>query len=107
MTFAPGQVEDIDGFTFRIRQGRKGPNDLVLDLWNGREYAPVPMGLGGLMADFFYQNEERLYPQQYGFDGGERYLRFLRDCTRRGWRDVLSELKGQKLARQQRDEDAA
>jgi len=101
--FAVGDDGDIGGIRWRIVQGNKGPTDLILELEGRTGFAPARMALGGLMADFFYQNEERLYPRTFGYRGGELYLDFLRVALRRGWRQAHLELEAEREKRRLRN----
>lgn len=100
--FAAGQCDEIGGIRYRVRQGRKGPDDLVLELEGHRGFVPAKMALGALMADFFYQNEESLYPRQFGYRGGDMYFNFLLSAIRRGWREACLELEAERQRRDRR-----
>lgn len=102
--FVVGQEYDIGGVRLRIRQGRKGPDDLVLDIEGYAGYVPVRMTLGALMADFFFQNEERLYPQEFNFEGGNRYVRFIHRAIAIGWENAAAQLARERALREVRND---
>lgn len=96
--FQAGDNGSIGGVEWRItngrkveRKGRPVTGDLRLELWVP-EWTPVKMALGFLEADFYYQNENRLYPQNLGFQGGERYLNFVRGAAYLGWEAAVAQL---------------
>ncbi len=92
---------DMNGLLFRIVQGKKGPDDRRLDVET--RFLPVHMRLGGLLADFFYENEGILYPPDEGFAGGNYYLGYLHQAARQGWQvaddKLQEERRGRRLAR--------
>ena len=83
------------GVRYRIRQGRKGADDLVLEAYACETYAwvPVPMSLGQFLADFFSENELALDKERkfWRFNGDTYYLRSLHKAVRFGWRLVADE----------------
>lgn len=93
----------LGGFDYRIVRGRKGPDDLVLQLKGPSEYRHVPMELGFMVTDFFVENENMLYREEFRYEGGRYYLRKLRETLDKGWRPVSDELQAQRRRRQQRD----
>jgi hypothetical protein len=108
MTRAPFHVgEEGDcgrGFRYRVRQGRKGPTDKILDVASDRgAYVPVSMELGFLLADFFRQNEDELYLPSLGLDGGDMYLNRVLCAARNGWRSEADRLRGEREARAARN----
>lgn len=56
------------------------------------EFFAVPMPLGFLLADFFHDNEDVLYPPSDGYQGGERYLTAVRGAVRLGWEAAAEHL---------------
>jgi hypothetical protein len=100
----PGDEIEVDGVRFRVVAGKKTPNggmgqDLRLDWWTGGRWQAVGMGVGFLLADFFFENEEVLYPQALGHLGGKKYLRFVKHAAERGWRYAVVELRAEQEAR--------
>jgi len=88
--FHAGDAYEVDGLRFRVRPGSKQAAsgvDLVLEMQSASgSWVPVRMVLGFFLADFFYENEEVLYPQAHGKLGGKKYLNACRDAAvRRGW----------------------
>lgn len=97
------QVE-LDGLRFRVVAGRKSPDDLRLECWVDGSWRPVRMALGAFLADFFYENEEVLFP--YPKKGGRKYLDYLRDAAKYGWEKadaVLRVERAKKRAQPQLD----
>jgi len=89
--FQIGDKGDLSGVHWRIEEGRKGPEDKVLEIVVP-EVCKVPMGLGLLMAQFFFDNEEHLYPQAYGYRGGFLYLDVCAKAALQGWEAGTAEL---------------
>lgn len=79
----------VSGIWFRIEPGKKqarvsGGQDLRLEAWSGRAWVPVEMALGAFLADFFYENEEVLYPPPNM--GGQYYIEYVcNEAAHRGW----------------------
>lgn len=100
--FIAGDHGDVGGIRWRVRTGRKGPTDLILDLEGGRGFVPVRMALGFLMADFFEGNEAQLYPRMYGYQAGDMYMNFCLMAQRHGWLPAVAELERQREQREAR-----
>ncbi len=82
--FAVGEKFELGGMWFRVGQGAKGPDDLVLSVWTrlpgqDGEWRPVEMRIVGMAHAFFCENEDRLYPPPR-FLGAECWRAFLRLC---------------------------
>lgn len=106
--FQPGWQETVGGVTYRVVLGRKMSRvpdavDLKLEAWTPRGWQAVPMAVGALMADFFYENEEVLYPPSAGFQGGTYYVTYLNQAVSDGWEVADERLQAEKRAREQRD----
>jgi hypothetical protein len=89
-----GRIGEIE---WRVVRGKKesrvpGAEDLRLDI-RALEFFPVSMGLGFLLAEFFCENEEVLYPRAAGYSGGGRYLHFVAGAVRQGWETAAEQLK--------------
>ena len=80
---------------YRVVTGRKGPDDLRLDLFINGDWQPAKMEIGFLMADFFFENEHALYPRARGYRGGFEYLKALQDASRYGWQATQRQLRTQ------------
>jgi hypothetical protein len=86
--------ETPEGLQFRVVRGKKqpkyGPNpyenphDLRLDVMVEGRWRPVNMETTFLMVDFFYENEDVLYPRPR-FEGGKKFLDEMRKAARSGW----------------------
>jgi hypothetical protein len=83
----------IAGINWRVRRGVKSPDDLVLDFAVGGSWVPVPMILGFFLADFFVQNENRLYRDGRG---GKYYLDAVKYAVRHGWQRADAVLQVEK-----------
>jgi hypothetical protein len=99
---------EIDGVFYRVLHGRKGPGDLRLEHRVDGAWKPVRMRTGAMLADFFFENEEVLYPDA---KGGKKYLEYVRDATKYGWDKADAVLRVERAQRKvQRslfDEDGA
>lgn len=106
--FEAGQSGEIArGVQYRVVEGRKGPTDLRLDVRTDGWIA-APMALGFILADFFRQNEDRLYPPQYGWRGGGKYMSAVIASAKHGWRRTVADLNAEKAEREaRRRRDAA
>jgi hypothetical protein len=93
--FAPGSHGEFGGIEWRVWRGRKAPEDLRLEI-RSMEFVPVPMALGFLLADFFAENEDVLFPPSKGFQGGRRYLLYLSRAVRLGWESAVALLNDEK-----------
>jgi len=96
----------IGGVYIRCVPGRKAPDDMKLEIRvsHGREYIPdewraVPMTLVAYMTEFFYKNEDNLYPPEEGYLGGEKFLQFLHDAVRNGYETATAGLEWEKAGR--------
>lgn len=98
-----GQEGYVGGMLFRVVPGAKGPNDLRLDWRIQGIWRPVPMKVVAFMTDFFYDNEDALYPPPA--QGGEFFITYLRQATVHGFKDADRGLRDDQAMRQYRDED--
>jgi len=104
--FNAGEYFNVSGIEFRVEQGRKHPDDRVL-LWWSQEYGwkPIEMTVGFLLADFFFENEEVLYPKPA--KGGDYYLDACEVAARNGWRQADEQLKAAKVRAAERRRNVA
>ena len=95
---------NVDGVWFRVVPGYKSPEDLKLEMLTpkrkvdgsvGTKWIAVHMSLGALLADFFYENEDILYPPEDGFLGGEYHSKHLRQAETEGYEAATKTLKGE------------
>ncbi len=84
-----------EALSFRVERGRKGPADLRLEVWNGREFVAVSMHTVFRLADFLFENEDVLYPPEHGYRGGAMFLQYVR----------MAAFNGYAVAEQRLDED--
>lgn len=94
--FIEGDVFEVDGIEFWIQRGEKGPGDLRLMMLTPTGWRPIRMTLGFFLADFFYENEEVLYPPEQGYAGGGYYLERCREAAEAGWRSAQVRLNGER-----------
>ncbi len=102
---------DFDGLKFRIVPGVKPTGlgergkDLRLEVYVGDAWRPVHMRLGAFLADFFYDNEEVLYPLFTPDDikthwmGGKKYLVYVSSAARHGWEMAEAQLQAERAQR--------
>lgn len=78
----------VSGVDLRISRGKKAPDDLRVDVWDGDTWIPVGMDLVFFLVDFFAENEDYLRNyRSHWKQNGQRY--FLSQCisaVRNGWR---------------------
>ncbi len=98
--FEVGAKFVLAGITFRVERGSKPTSNGVdqrLDWLTPDGWRAVPMAVGYLLADFFTDNEDILYPpgsvssQGGTCVGGEKYMRALRRAKNHGWRAAAEE----------------
>ena len=103
-----GMHGQYQGFQWRTSPGYKGRGDLRLDIRTRNQrrddWCAVPMALGFLLADFFYDNEERVHPPRLYFRGGEYYLDHLLDAVCDGWESQALLVEDQRRRKRQRDQ---
>ena len=75
-----------------VERGVKHPEDLRLKWHTSEGWTAVPMCAGFVLADFFWENENVLYPRGRGL-GGEMYLRQLAWAGRHGWEGAQAHLE--------------
>lgn len=101
--FGIGNDWSIGGVHVRVVRGhkpdpqnptRKHPGDLRLEIETRSGWVPVKMALVGLLANFFYENEETLYPPPR-YEGGKKFWRWLRLAID-DWQKASSQLEDEK-----------
>lgn len=98
-----GECEfELAGQRFRVQRGVKSPDDLRLDWYTPTGWRAVPMSPGAMMADFFFENEDVLYPPDMGNQGGSKYIALLRHAARHGWQKANAGLLAERAAKQDR-----
>jgi hypothetical protein len=94
--FSAGINGTMNQIEWRIAQGKKCPGDLRLDI-RSPVWRAVPMSLGFLCADFFYQNEEVLmHHKPHFYLGGDKYLHGLQEAYVFGWEPAVRRLSKEK-----------
>ena len=101
MKFTPDGIPHlIGGVYIRTMPGRKSPDDMKLEIQTPQgEWRAVPMTLVAYMTEFFFWNEENLYPRRDGFLGGEKFMEFLRDSVNNGYETATAGLEWEKAGR--------
>jgi hypothetical protein len=99
-----GMAFEVDGVFYRVLRGRKeaprGAEDLRLEHRVDGVWRPVRMQTGAMLADFFFENEDVLYPRPR-FNGGTEYLSYLWDAAYTGWEHSEGRLQEQKTRRRE------
>lgn len=93
-----GDEFEVDGFRFRIAQGKKAARDQKLLVWHDDEWQPITFGIPFVVMDVLGQNEDVLYP--HGAGGGY-LLNALRQAYRDGWQAAQSRLLQERQKRQE------
>lgn len=71
--------------------------------WNERgRWIPAPMALAFMLTEFFYHEEEFLYPRQTGYLGGYKFMRYLWDAAIKGWLHARDNLERDKAGKADR-----
>jgi hypothetical protein len=65
-------------------------------MWLGGRWVPVPMAVGALLADFFYENEDVLYPPGPNVLGGRKYIRYVKHAAIHGWQKAEAGLRAER-----------
>lgn len=97
--FAVGDQFGAKGFGFRVVKGAKGPADFVLEIFSDGRWRKVPMALGAVFADFFYENEEATHLRSEGYQGGGKYVGYLKCAIEHGWAKADASLDAEKAQR--------
>lgn len=105
--FYDGWQEEVDGIWFRAVAGYKGPDDLRLEWYRSGEWWPVSMVVGAMMADFFCENEDYLYPPGQGHQGRAKYLTYLARAAQDGHKQANQQLMAEKVNKRSREQQAS
>lgn len=93
--FRAGQQREFDGIRVRIVPGYKrtrgDADDLRLEWETPSGWRAVSMATVLAMADFFYENEDALYPPPR-YQGGRYWADALTRAMQSGWRTVAREI---------------
>jgi len=99
--FQVGDEGELNGIEWRIVQGSKTRNDIVLQI-RCNEWTKPKMALSFLLADFHTQSEDILVADNYfkrPAIGGQMFLNSVRTATQVGWRWVAAKLEEQRERR--------
>jgi hypothetical protein len=94
----PGDDLMLDGIRYRVTNGRKGPTDLKLEMRAPDLWLPAPMSAGFVLADFFHENEDGLYPPPR-YEGGDMFLAWCALAALHGWRRPFNKLEQARATR--------
>lgn len=103
--FHDGETLWIPPMQYRLRRGRKGTDDLVLEWRWVTDWRPVELDHVALIADAIADNENYLFPAPAA--GGGMVYRFVKQALRDGWQQARHDLHLQRQRRQERDEEAS
>jgi hypothetical protein len=79
--------------------GKKARDDLRIDWATTNGWAAVRMVTVFMLADFFYENEDYLFPVGR-YRGGAMFLDAVRDACLNGWTGADERLEEQKRAKE-------
>lgn len=98
---------ELDGLRWRVVLGRKesrvpGEVDLRLEHMTPNGWRPTAMALLFMLADFWYENEDILYPRPR-WQGADYLLRAVRRATQNGYESEITRLEDEKAAKRARE----
>lgn len=96
------QAFALAGQRFRVRAGYKSPEDLCLEWDIDGKWVAIPMSVGLMLNDFFYENEDVLYPKERGFKGGDYWRTYARHAERHGWQKAWAGVEAAKSVKSER-----
>jgi hypothetical protein len=96
----PHWRKTVAGLPLRVVPGYKAPDDLRLEWLTPDGWRPVTMAAGAILADFWYENEEVLYPPPAA--GGHYYLSYVNQAAHEGWEVADARLLAERQAKQER-----
>jgi hypothetical protein len=86
----------MGGVAWRVTMGRYGPGDLRLEWQMRGRWVPVQMVLGAIMADFYGDNEDALYPAGLGW---QKYAQWIALAASQGWVPAQHQMLQEKAKR--------
>lgn len=92
-----GWKHKVAGIHLRVVTGKKSPDDLRIEWLTSEGWIAIPMAAGAVMADFWYENEDVLYPPPAM--GGRKYLSYLATAARDGWEAADATLQAERAAK--------
>lgn len=93
---------ELDGLRWRVVKGRKSPDDLRLEHMTPKGWRPTAMALLFMLTDFWYENEDLLYPKPR-YQGAEYLLRAVRRAAVNGYQSEVDKLEGEKQRKRERE----
>ena len=77
------EIENQLPINFKLEYGKKNKHGLdIILFWNGFAVTMVELGIA---CGFIYRNEERIWPPSNGFEGGEKFKKFINECMSTGF----------------------
>ena len=106
--WAPGAEFELDGLRWRVVRGRKqsrvpGEIDLRLEHLTPQGWRPTAMALLFMLADFWYENEDLLYPRPR-FQGADYLLRAVGRAAKNGYQSEVDRLEAEKARKREREQ---
>ena len=103
-----GWSKTISGVELRIVHGYKSPDDLRIEWWDEKKskWRPIHMELAAVLVEFFFDNEERLYPRTSGYKGGQKFWDYLVSSVAQGFELSTGVLLGEKLRKRAKERAA-
>jgi hypothetical protein len=98
--FHDGDRFDLPPHQYRLRLGRKGPGDLVLEWRWVTDWRPVELDHVALILDAISDNENVLYPPPAA--GGGKVWAFVRTVFKCGWVQARHDLHLERMRRDER-----
>src|SRR4030095_1038690 len=98
----PSMMLEVNGVTFPPQPARKKPGDIKIQVKTPAGWRDVEMKLGAVLTDFFFENEDWLFPRPR-LNGGMEHLGYLWDAAWVGWPYAETRLQEQKLRRRRKD----
>jgi hypothetical protein len=96
-----GDWLEVGGQRWRVVAGRKetkspATEDLRIEWPVDGRYVPIPMMALAVLADFFYDNEEALYPRVNGYKGGRKPKAYMTWAADHGYERAEAGLQAEK-----------
>lgn len=99
---------ELDGLRWRVVKGKKtslvpGEDDLRLEHMTPQGWRPTAMALVFMLTDFWYENEDVLYPKPR-FQGADYLLRAIKRAALNGFQSEVDRLEGEKVRKRQKEQ---
>lgn len=97
-----GEPFEVDGLRWRVVKGKKSPDDLRLEHLTPNGWRPTAMAMLFMLADFWYENEDLLYPKPR-YQGADYLLREVTRAAKQGWQVAQAKLQKEKEQKRARE----